>query len=66
VPIGIGGIEGNIERVPTLMNAELKHALPVPEFFCLRTRRQTLPVLLSALFQLLPVGSPRIYRANFA
>lgn len=33
VPIGIGGIEGNIERVPTLMNAELKHALPVQKFF---------------------------------
>jgi hypothetical protein len=32
VPIGIGGIEGNIERVPTLMNAELKHALPVQKF----------------------------------
>jgi len=32
VPIGIGGIEGNIERVPTLMNAEPKHALPVQNF----------------------------------
>jgi hypothetical protein len=33
VSIGIGGIEGNIERVTTLMNAELKHAPSVRKFF---------------------------------
>ena len=33
VSIGIGGIEGNIEGGATLMNDELKHALPVQKFF---------------------------------
>src|SRR4026209_387228 len=32
VTIRIGGIEANIERVATLMNAELKYALPVQKF----------------------------------
>ena len=32
VPIRIGCIEGNFECVATLMDAELKHALPVQKF----------------------------------
>ena len=32
VPIRIGCVEGNFERVSTLMDAELKHALPVQKF----------------------------------
>jgi len=43
MPILIGCVEGNFERVATLMNAELEHPARSGTF-CLRIRRRTLPV----------------------